>query len=174
MRSLRMVGSTCTLSRVSLIPRPLPRGLWWQPPQWSPALLSLASHHHVGVPMLDTEDLGQMQRPWPALGDTLGYKVSSGWPLRRWIKRMVTLVLAGCWRLPERLWTMNLSLMGRLSTHTHTGTPAPVPWSPVTGKPEAPRDQVLWFEDPHPQHPRHDPSACCHPYQAQSPRLSSV
>ena len=60
-----------------------------------------------------------MQRPWPALGDTLGYKVSSGRPLRRWIKRMVTLVLAGCWGLPERLWTMNLSLMGRRNTHTH-------------------------------------------------------
>lgn len=109
------------LSTIPCVPRPRApaQGTMWQPPQWSQALPSLASHHHVGVPMLDTEDPGQMQRPWPALGDTLGYKVSSGWPLRRWIKRMVTLVLAGCWGLPERLWTMSLSLMGRRSTHTH-------------------------------------------------------
>lgn len=81
--------------------------------------------------MLDTEDPGQMQRPWPALGDTLGYKVSSDWPLRRWIREMVTLILAGCWGLPKRLWTVNLSLMGRQNTHTHRH-PSPVPWSPVS------------------------------------------
>ena len=80
----------------------------------------------AGVPVLDTEDPGQMQRPWPALGDTLGYKVSSGWPLRRWIKGMVTLILAGCWGLPKRLWTVNLSLMGRQNTHA----PAPQPRVP--------------------------------------------